>query len=143
MATLGAPPGQTIEETLTFRATDPTGFTAEVSATFSVSQSDYTLATGSSVSGTESFPIAPSIVPQIAGFFTEFLGLPSGLTIAIDGIQILSGQTLQVDFTFSANAAVAPGIYPVTIELVPQDSGGTPLSSPGDFLIDATVEITP
>jgi len=146
VATISYTAGSNITEQLIFTATDPDGYSASASATFSVvfQSVDYTIARGGSVSGSRIFTAASSLLDQVA-FYTESPnGVPSGgLSYASTGVGRISATEMQVNFQISASPTATTGIrnFQVTYGLL--DSNSQPLTPLSGNVFNFSIQVNP
>jgi hypothetical protein len=146
VATITYPAGQNISEQLTFTATDPDGFSAATSATFSVNASappDYTIARGAFVTGSRIFTGASSVLDQTAFYTEDQFNVPTGVTYTTTGLGRISATQMQVNFRIDVIGSAALGIHEFQIDYGLLDSSFNVLGPLTGDVFNFRIQVTP
>lgn len=145
VATITYPAATSASEPITFTATDPDGYTASRTATFTVNYSvaDYTIARGGFATGIRNFTTTPAAIAATAFYNVSLSGVPPGVTYSTTGVSLFGDGTVQINYRIDVSGAAATGLqsFQATYSLL--DSGLNPLGPLTGNVFNFTILVTP
>ena len=145
VVTITYPPGTNITEQLTFTATDPDGYSASSTATFSAvfQPVDYTIARGGSATGSRNIGGAAAVLDQAVAYTETQRNVPAGVSYTVTAFARTSATAFTVSYTIGVSAGASPGIHGFEVEYGLLDSASHSLGPLTNSIFNFHIQVTP